>query len=306
MNKFFIIMLLLLSGCILSPLEYEDEKDWETYWINNNNPSSNVFNVLVTSDNKLWAGTDNGVSVFDYKDWTTYTATSTKNGLGNNVIYSLAQAEKGIWAGSLRGLYFFDYSSWKKVDSIGDALVESLYYQNGILWVGTNDGLLRLDPDGNATKIFTNIPGNKISSIIFDNENIWVGTNNGLGKLYNGSPKATYTTPDLTNNIVKSLATDGKSLWVGTANGISRLDITRNTWTRYTTSNTKELHGDDILALAMSNDILYAGTSQGLNKFDGKTWSKIATEEISHVLSLAIYGNTLWVGTKNGVLKGEI
>ncbi|MEW6086686.1 MAG: hypothetical protein AB1498_00015 [bacterium] len=306
--KFFIITFLsLFCGCILSPLEYEEENNWTTYWVDNNNPNSNVFNVLVTSDNKLWAGTDNGVNVFDYKVWTTYNTNTTKNTLESNSIYSLAQGENGIWAGSFKGLFFFDYSTWKKIDSIGDTLVESLYYQNGNLWVGTNNGLFLLVPQGNGTKISTNTTGNRISAITSDQENMWVGTDNGLAKLYNGSPTATYTTTNgLSNNIIKSLASNGKFLWAGTANGLNRLDIIKNEWTNYTTSNTKELQSNDILALMLTNDILYAGTSQGLNKFDGKIWSKVAPDEISHVLSLAIQGNTLWVGTKNGILKGEI
>ncbi len=301
------IIFMLFSGCILSPMEYEDEKNWTTYWIDNGNSYSNFFNVIVTSDNKLWAGTDNGVNAFDFKQWTTYNMNTTKNALGSNTIYSLAQGENGIWAGSNSGLYFFDYSLWEKVDSIENFMVESLYYKNGNLWVGTaKNGLFRLDLNGKIIGAFTNIPGNQISFIEFDQTNMWIGTDRGLGKFSGASQIATYTAPALTINIIKALASDGKFLWVGTVNGLNRLDITQNNWTQYTTSNTKELQSNDILALILSNGILYAGTARGLNKFDGKIWSKVAPEEISHVLSMAIQGSTLWVGTKSGVLKGQI
>ncbi len=59
---------------------------FENFTTANGLPDNHVFSVLVDGD-RMWAGTENGLAVYEKRAWKTYT---TKDGLAHRAVLSLA------------------------------------------------------------------------------------------------------------------------------------------------------------------------------------------------------------------------
>ena len=76
--------------------------NFENYTTANGLPDNHVFTVLVDGD-RVWAGTENGLALYQNHTWKTYT---TKDGLAHRAVLSLALDHKtgDLWAGTMGGL----------------------------------------------------------------------------------------------------------------------------------------------------------------------------------------------------------
>jgi diguanylate cyclase (GGDEF)-like protein/PAS domain S-box-containing protein len=117
-------------------------------------------------------------------------------GLNSNYVVDILQRQSGfIWMATSDGLSRFDgyefinFVASNDPKSIPSSWVNTLYedrYQQ--LWVGTDKGLARLDPDELGFTVFQNIPGSNhtlkgsvVSNIVEDSQGrLWVATNLGL------------------------------------------------------------------------------------------------------------------------------
>ena len=75
---------------------------FENFTTANGLPDNHVFSVLVDGD-RIWAGTENGLAVYENHAWKTYT---TKDGLAHRAVLSLALDKRtgDVWAGTMGGL----------------------------------------------------------------------------------------------------------------------------------------------------------------------------------------------------------
>lgn len=103
-----------------------------------------VFNLLMTPEDVLWAGTwGGGVARFDGNTWTNFT---TKDGLGGDVVYSVAREPNGVmWFGTNGGLTRYDGKTWTTLHKQDGLLDENVYciaaLANGEVWAGTRGGV---------------------------------------------------------------------------------------------------------------------------------------------------------------------
>lgn len=106
-----------------------------------------VFNLLMTPEDVLWAGTwGGGVARFDGNTWTNFT---TKDGLGGDVVYSVAREPNGVmWFGTNGGLTRYDGKTWTTLHKQDGLLDENVYciaaLANGEVWAGTRGGVTLL------------------------------------------------------------------------------------------------------------------------------------------------------------------
>ena len=106
-----------------------------------------VFNLLMTPEDVLWAGTwGGGVARFDGNTWTNFT---TKDGLGGDVVYSVAREPNGVmWFGTNGGLTRYDGKTWTTLHKQDGLLDENVYciaaLANGDIWAGTRGGVTLL------------------------------------------------------------------------------------------------------------------------------------------------------------------
>jgi len=150
----------------------------------------------------LWIGTREGLNRFnpDTHIFKHYIHSSEDPGsISNNFIYSsICQDKDGfLWIGTYGGglnrmdienetFTHFLYDP-KNPESISDDVVFSIYQdENGIFWIGTNNGLNRFDPDHGKFRRFglnDGLPSEVIYGILPDEGNhIWMSTNHGISR----------------------------------------------------------------------------------------------------------------------------
>jgi len=156
----------------------------------------------------------------------------------------------------------------------GDIVYALAQGPDGLLWVGTDGGLARLDADGHwqtHTKASTNggLPNDYVLTLALGRDgSLWAGTlGGGLARLDKDGDWQAYgqasTNGGLPSDDVRALALsrDG-SLWAGTnGGGLARLDQDGH-WQTYRKANTNGgLPSDDVRALELGPDgSLWAGT----------------------------------------------
>ncbi|TAK06493.1 MAG: hypothetical protein EPO39_08745 [Candidatus Manganitrophaceae bacterium] len=108
-----------------------------------------VLDIAVDRENNIWVGTwGAGLSRFDGKRWTSYTAGSGT--IGGNYVHAVEIDSKGIlWAGTDRGVSRFDGKNWKSyttADGLQDNNVFSIAFDaQGNKWFGTWTGMSKME-----------------------------------------------------------------------------------------------------------------------------------------------------------------
>jgi len=150
---------------------------------------------------------------------------------------------------------------------------------SGILWLGTQSGLLRYD-------------GYRFKQFQFDPKNP-----SGIG-----------------GNFITALAAGHGKIWIGTNNdGLSVMDPLSETFQqfRHDPANPDAISDDSVLSLAVASDAVWVGTAAGLNRFtpDNGNFSHflvpgnaVNSANLNRVRALLIdRQGDLWVGTHGGL-----
>ena len=110
-------------------------------------PDNHVFAVLVDGD-RIWAGTENGVGLYENGKWKTFT---TKDGLAHRAVLSLALDKRtgDVWAGTMGG---FSRISGGRIDTytqlnsgLSNDVVYGVSVEGENVWVATAAGACRLN-----------------------------------------------------------------------------------------------------------------------------------------------------------------
>lgn len=178
---------------------------------------------------------------------------------------------------------------------------------------------LAAQPSPDFLTINNGLSQNYVFDIVQDSRGfIWLGTKEGLNR-YDGytviSHRHDRSDPSsISSNTVTTLFEDRSGiLWVGTAGGgVNRFDRGRETFTRFTRSETDAatLSNDHILCISEgSGGALWIGTTSGLNRFDRVTGRvrrytssdfplAMASDNIIDVIETE---DTLWISTTKGL-----
>jgi len=182
----------------------------------------------------LWVGFNRG-QVARYRSGR-FTFFSMSNGAAPGKINDLYLDKQGhLWIGtSLGGIFrsddpagelptFTNYTTQQGLSSnYASAVVEDLY---GRIYLGTGQGIDRLDPATNQIKHFTTADGLSsglvLSSLRADNGELWFGTTHGLSRFLPEPPEAAAHAPTI---LLTGVRVDGASRQVA-ANGESDLYV---------------------------------------------------------------------------------
>jgi len=204
------------------------------------------------------------------------------------------------------------------------------------IWIGTNGGGLNLYDESNGGKFShysfkegskNSLSSNSVYSIVesksknFGNNNtiLWIGTSNGLNKLIiNNSDsknisqsdvKVTYyTTKDgLTDNSIKSIVEDKNgNLWLGTSSGITLFDLSKNTFTNFSTSD--GVIGTDFnftSSFKLNDNLIIIGSTVGLNYFNPNRISQSSYKPAVVLTDFLIFNNSV-KAEANSILSKNI
>lgn len=274
-----------------------------------------ILCLAVEGDN-LWVGTDGaGIARYDMRtqSWTTYTKSSTQDGLQSDVIYDLVVAGPAVWAATGFGLARFDrateqWVTYRPPNSPLEGRIDHLAGQDNTIWAVTESrGVAVFDA---ATMQLTeyrpppSLEDARFHAVASLADRVWLGTGHGLIGI-EGPAEKWQLVPE-TPWYITALAATPEELWVATAHdGLRRYDFLEKTWTVF--PETETLPGHRITCVASTPTATWFGLlDQGVFRFDlaTQTWTRFSPEDglpSLEVRALAAWGEEAWCATSAGV-----
>ena len=229
-----------------------------------------------------------------------FTHLSAADGLSQSDVRAIVQDRQGFmwfgtWLGGLNRYDGYTFKVYKHDDrddrSLGCDSIWTLHVdRDGVLWVGTNEGIDRYNRDTDSFVHYryrpgdpASVPGYAVRSFYEDESGtLWVGSFGGLSRFDRaGGTFFTYRgnrdPSSFGDTDIRSVYREARTglLWVGTWHqGVSVVDPTTGHYTRYK-NDPKDpgslSHNDVVRIFQDRNGILWVSTLGGLNRFDPKT-----------------------------------
>jgi len=265
---------------------------------------SSVETLFEDLEGTLWIGTTS-CGLVSFKDGK-FRSFSKRDGLIHQTVSVIHfDQKKHLRVGTSRGLAFFNngtFVNYASPELDGRAVTSILESRPGILWIGTQDGLVRATIT--ETELFTSkhgLPHSTVCCLLMDGDgNIWIGTNKGLARFSDGELSIFTAEDGLIGRQVRSLFEDREgNLWVGTDGGLNQ--FRDGTLTTYPADG----HSYDPVYTVFGDEEgnLWIGGDNGLTRFfKGKTitykWPKGLRDSSIHSIGLDD-NDLLWIGTEN-------
>jgi hypothetical protein len=209
--------------------------------ITRNEMSDNYFMTIkdfeVMPNEDIYIAFHNGLCFLSHHELNNANKKKKLNIFYNSRTTSLAKVDSGCYFGTINGLNFFNWDN--KITDIAARFpelkvnVSNLFFNDGLLWVGTTDrGLICFDGK-KVLKIITiknGLPENSIRCIYANHDYLWVGTNKGLAEidLKTSDFKVVKTVSNfkgLVSNIINDVYCYKDTLYAATNEGISIIDL---------------------------------------------------------------------------------
>jgi ligand-binding sensor domain-containing protein len=264
---------------------------FENFTTANGLPDDHVFSVLVDGD-RIWAGTDNGLGLYENGRWRTFT---TKDGLAHRAVLSLALDKNtgDVWAGTMGGLSRISAGRIVSYTQLNSGLSNDVVYGVSVegehVWVATAAGACSLNLHTGQWQLY-----NERNTPMIE---IWVyGVSAAADKVYFavwGSGLLEYTQstgrwdkyddPDgetelvlfkdqgLIHEIVSSVSYVDKIAWVSTYFGDSRYD--GRYWHNFLTKDSGLPSNFTNYVKGVDANHAWFCTDKGLAYYDGINWA---------------------------------
>ena len=255
---------------------------FENFTTANGLPDNHVFSVLVDGD-RIWAGTENGLGLYENHQWKTFT---TRDGLAHRAVLSLALDKRtsDVWAGTMGGL---SRISGGRIDTF--------------------------------TQLNSGLSNDVVYGVSVEGENVWVATaaggckldlHTGEWSLYNER-----NTPMAEIWVYGVAATPTKVYYAVWGSGVLEYDQQKKIWDKYEDpdgENEIVLFKDQGLiheittSVSYVNNILWVATYFGDSRYDGRYWHNFLTKDsglpsnFTNVIK-GVDANRAWFGTDKGL-----
>ncbi len=269
---------------------------WENFTAANGLPDNHVFCVLVDG-NRIWAGTDNGLGLYENGTWKTFRPNpdAKERSLAHQAVLSLALDKNtgDIWAGTMGGLSRISAGRIDNYTQLNSGLSNDIVYGVGVqgdfLWTATAAGASRLNTHTGQWSLYnaTNTPMYEIWTYAVSPaaDKVYYAVWGGGVLEYDQKTERwkDYNDPDgetemvvmkdqgLIHEITTSVSYVDKILWVATYFGASRYD--GRYWHNF-------LQKDSGLPSNFLNQIkgvdadrAWFSTDKGLAYYDGANWT---------------------------------
>ena len=266
-----------------------------------------------TPDGYLWIGTSGGLVRFDGVRFVTFDRGNTSQMTENSIFCLTVSRDGNLWAGTDGGglLRYRDgvFRNYSGADGLTNGAVRIVHEDHqGILWVGTDDGLFRLSGD-RLVRVDGqgNIPSLAVHAIREDDTGgLWVGGSKLVvihGKDCKEYPLEGYPSARRVKSI---LQTRDRMIWVGTVSGLQRMYVNPTGKARFEkiveiTSTVRALREDN------SGNLWIGTIGGGLLRYHEGRFSRMNTpEDPPSNTVLALYEDNeqnIWVGLQTGLLR---
>ena len=342
MNKLFVILVAIYSLSLQDSLAQPPNIKFEHITLEDGLSQSSIFSIVQDNKGFIWFATLDGLNKYDGYGITIYRNNpADSNSISDNVLNFLYvdDVENGgnLWIGTRgAGLCEFDetfdifksyYSEKENTKTISSNNVHAIWGNKDYLWVGTSNGLNRLNrKSGEFSRFYLGDKKNKdqniINSIVSSrHDTLWLATDNGLClfDITNGAYKFfTFLLPNKSQtgiNKINALHTDkSDNLWLGTDNGLIRFNVDSKAYKifQYKKSELSRFVHNKINSIIIDKDnIIWAATEKsGLYRLDPATNEFSAYKNDASVRSslqsnnlLSLYqdkSDILWIGSSLG------
>jgi len=316
-----------------------DGDGWQTITCPTAAPTSAQVTGAAQTSDALWFATATGVSRSDGAAWRTF---DRRDGLPDDAINAVAAHGETVWAATAHGIarydgrwrvvsdaaatdlaaapggaiWAYDGRAVFRVDEAGPraalplpTAVRSLVATDDALWLATPDGVLRYD---GVWTVFTpddGLPTIDVTAVgAGDDGRVWAATSGDTGDfefvVFDGGRWGPHPQRDVAAEQLagrsgsQMLATPDGDVWLATTAGLERFHDGR--WSVYAMEQGQPVNSVTVLAWAY--DTAWAGTSDGLARFDGQNWQPAGgaspEQAGTPVTALAVApAGELWVGT---------
>ena len=196
-----------------------------------------------------------------------------------------------LWTGTAEGIYLLDRDSGATIRKL-DAPIHMIYSamitrtEDGLIWVGHEDGLSAFDADLNEKYRFTapDIPEGRVNALFADGDGLWAGSQKGAAFLTvdNGEWKVDEVltkSSGLSEDVVQVIKKVGDELWFGSYLGVDKGGISIKTGDGWDYLSTEDgiphryinaiLPLEDGRVLIGSGQLIYGGLSIAERSSDG-------------------------------------
>ena len=255
---------------------------WENFTTANGLPDNRVYSVAVDGD-RVWAGTDNGLALYEGGKWKCFT---TADGLAHRAVLSLALDKQthDLWIATMGGLSRYSAGRFDTFTQLNSGLPNDVVYgvtvQGDFVWVATAAGAGRRNTRTGEWNLY-----NERNTPMYE---IWTyGVSAAPDKVY-------------------------YAVWGG---GVLEYDVKTERWKDYRDpdgENEIVLYKDQGLiheittSVSYVGGILWAATYFGASRYDGRNWrnfldkdSGLPSNFLNQVKS--IDGTRTWFSTDKGL-----
>ncbi len=293
---------LLLSGiCIALPfimLAAEPKKEsgtmpeygnWKTFTTKNGLPANKIFCVRTDGD-RVWAGTSDGLALYENGKWHTFTV---EDGLAHSGVLSIDVSELtgDVWIGTLGGLNRYSAGKFETFTQFNSGLANDVIYSvvcdGKDVWAATGGGAGHYDTYSEEWEIFTerNAPMHEpwTYGVCAGNDRIYIAAWGGGVIEYHTETGQfrDYIDPDgemeidlfpddgVVHDITTGVSYANGILWVATYFGMSRYDGSH--WKGYF-DHDSGLASNFINFVKANGDVVWLCTDEGLSSFNSQEW----------------------------------
>ncbi|MEM7371861.1 MAG: hypothetical protein AAF587_24820 [Bacteroidota bacterium] len=291
---FFVLLFCLIQGLraqeatLFSPVEFSELDSVE------------IRKLFRASKHDIWIGTK-GKGIFRWREDHLAKLTSNQEGFLTGFIAIEEDADANIWFGA-RGMMSINGESCRVLsEEVSSTVIFSFTIdRKGNLYAGGNRGFHQYS----KKKEWLEIPASKqlnhqvVHDLIVDKNQAWIATRKGgLNYIKKGKLLKSFLTE---SNCRKLLQLNNRDILVGTNNGVFRINPKDELST---------LVAGKLLLPEFEDakgDIWFSSEREGIIKYDGKQWWRIANEGVltsQQVFTIIDVEEELWLGTNAGLQR---
>ena len=273
---------------------------FENFTTQNGLPDNHVYAVLVDGD-RIWAGTDNGLGLYENGNWKTYT---TKDGLAHRAVLSLALDKRtgDVWAGTMGGLSRISGGRIVSYTQLNSGLSNDVVYGVSVegehVWVATAAGACRLDLNTGEWSLYNerNTPmreiwvygvsatATKVYFAVWGSGLLEYDQRTGRWDIYEDPDGETelvlFKDQGLIHDIVSSVSYVDSVAWVSTYFGDSRYD--GRYWHNFLTKDSGLPSNFTNFVKGVDAKAAWFCTDKGLAYYDGINWAVYTRSLTTH------------------------
>ncbi len=187
----------------------------------------------------------------------------------NGPAFALAPEHDTTWVAAWNGLYRIENGKLSRV-ALEDKPLGIVRHTGGRLFAGGPDGLW--ERQGDDWKAVTGHYSRSLADVAVVDGTLWIATFKGLFEHRDGKARRIFAPEDISSGGVRTLAVSPQGqLWIGSSGGI---DVYENGKRVSYIGGAEGLPCTDVYKLHFdSHGVLWAGTAQGLGRYDGKRWT---------------------------------